>query len=419
MLCRRDLLRAGIALGAAATIPSWIRPAAAAPKAKNLLVVFNYGGWDPTYSLDPKSPGGMVDVGKGTIERIGEIPVFTDPARPNVGQFFRTYGSMTCVVNGVQVRSIAHEECIKRMLTGTPSADNPDVAAAAAYELGRELPVPYLVLGSIAMTGSYGAVAGRTGSVNQLRSLVVPNGAYPAPQRVGMYPETKPTDAEENIVRAYVQASAERQRATRGQRAANQKQLDDFTKSLEREGLLRKFVAENGGFGDFSYTPDLSVQTDIAVKAIERGLSRSVMLGGGFQWDTHNDNTMQEKLHDDLFKGLLDLGKRLEASKLLESTTVLVISEMGRTPKLNVSHGKDHWPVTSALVFGAGVAGNRVVGATDDKLGAMSVDLASGKAAGEGKQIQTGNLQAAVLDLIGVDASKYFPGVEALHAIKA
>jgi len=92
---------------------------------------------------------------------------------------------------------------------------------------------------------------------------------------------------------------------------------------------------------------------------------------------------------------------------------------MGRTPKLNVTHGKDHWPVGSAMLFGAGVAGNRVVGATDDKLGALSVDLASGKASQDGKQIQTGNLQAAVLDLVGVDPSKYFPGVEALHAIKA
>jgi len=418
-MLRRDLLRAGLALGAAAAIPSWIRPASAAPKAKNLLVVFNYGGWDPTYSLDPKSPGGMIDVGKGSIERIGEIPVFTDASRPNVAAFFRAYGSMTCVVNGVQVRSIAHEECIKRMLTGTPSADNPDVAAAAAYELGRELPVPYLVLGSIAMTGAYGAVAGRTGSVNQLRSLVVPNGDYPAPARVGAYASVGATADEEKLVRAYVNASADRQRATRGQRGANQKQLDDFTKSLEREGLLRKFVSENGGFGEFSYTPDLSVQTDIAVKAIERGLSRSIMLGGCLQWDTHNDNTLQEKLHDDLFKNLAKLAKSLEDAKLLDSTTVLVLSEMGRTPKLNVTHGKDHWPVGSAMLFGAGVAGNRVVGATDDKLGALSVDLASGKASHDGKQIQTGNLQAAVLDLVGVDPSKYFPGVEALHAIKA
>jgi hypothetical protein len=269
------------------------------------------------------------------------------------------------------------------------------------------------------MTGAYGAVAGRTGSVNQLRTLVVPDGSYPAPSRVGQYAQRTTTTDEESRVRDYLGASANRQRALRGQRAANQKQLDDFTKSLEREGLLRRFVADNGGFGGFAYTPDLKVQTDIAVKALARGLSRTVMLGGGFMWDTHNDNTQQEKLHDDLFAGLLALGQSLEASKLLDTTTILVLSEMGRTPKLNVAHGKDHWPVTSALVFGAGVAGNRVVGATDASLGALSVDLASGAAAPDGKQIQTANLQAAVLDLVGVDATKYFSGVEALHAISA
>jgi hypothetical protein len=220
-------------------------------------------------------------------------------------------------------------------------------------------------------------------------------------------------------VRAYLNASADRQRAVRGQRGANKKQLDDFMKSLDREGLLRRFVKDNGGFGDFAYTPNLAVQSEIAVRAIERGLSRSVMMGGGLQWDTHNDNTQQAMLHDNLFGGLLELGKKLEAAKLLDSTTVLVISEMGRTPKMNVTRGKDHWPVTSAMVFGAGVAGNRSIGATDDALGAMSVDLKSGKPGGDGKQIQTANLASAVLELVGVDTSKYFGGVEALHAISA
>ena len=42
------------------------------------------------------------------------------------------------------------------------------LGATAAFELGRELPVPYLVLGPIAMTGAFGSIAGRTGSVNQL-----------------------------------------------------------------------------------------------------------------------------------------------------------------------------------------------------------------------------------------------------------
>lgn len=422
-MLRRDLLRAGVALTAAAAIPSsarnFTRTASAAPAPRNLLVVFNYGGWDTTYALDAKARGGKIDVGDGEITRIGEIPILAHANRPSVTEFFRTYGSMTSVVNGIQVRSIAHSECIKRMLTGTPSTDSADVAATAAFELGRELPVPYLVLGPIAITGAYGSIAGRTGSVNQLRSLVVPGGEYPPARNAMSRADIAPTASEEDLVRAYLKAGADRQRAVRGQGAANGKQLDDFVRSLDREGLLRRFVKDNDGFGDFAYTPDLAVQSDIAVRAIERGLSQSVMLGGGFQWDTHNDNTDQVALHESLFAGLIALGKSLEAKKLLDKTTVLVISEMGRTPKLNVSRGKDHWPVTSALVFGAGVAGNRVVGATDDSLGALSVDLKSGRPADGGKQIQTANLAAAVLRIVGVDPSRHHPSVEPLDAIVA
>lgn len=419
-MLRRDLLRAGVALAAVASMPAWTaRVAKAAQKPKNLLVVFNYGGWDTTYGLDPKPRGGKIDVGDGEITRFGEIPILASASRPKVAEFFQKYGAMTAVVNGVQVRSIAHEECIKRMLTGTPSTDNADVAATAAFELGRDLPVPYLVLGPIALTGAFGSIAGRTGSVNQLRSLIVPGSEYPPPRGLPPYAGVDATDAEEGLVHAYLAASADRQRAVRAQRGSNAKQIDDFARSLDREGLLRRFVKDNGGFGDFAYTPDLGVQSTIAVKALERGLSRTVMLGGGFQWDTHNGNDRQSMLYDDLFGGLTALAKSLEDSKLLDQTTVLVVSEMGRTPKLNVMRGKDHWPVTSALVFGAGVAGNRAVGATDDALGAMSIDLATGRPDSAGKQLQSANLAAAVLSIVGVDPKKYYPGSEPLHAIVA
>jgi hypothetical protein len=419
-MLRRDLLRAGVAIAAAASMPGWpVRLAKAAPKPRNLLVVFNYGGWDTTYGLDPKPRGGKVDVGDGDIARVGEIPILASTSRPKVAEFFQRYGAVAAVVNGVQVRSIAHEECIKRMLTGTPSSESADVAATAAFELGRDLPVPYLVLGPIAMTGAFGSIAGRTGSVNQLRTIVMPGADYPPPRGRSPYGDVAPSEAEEGLVAAYLEASAERQRAVRAQRGSNAKQIDDFVKSMEREGLLRRFVKDSGGFGDFAYTPDLRVQSEIAVRALERGLSHSVMLGGGLQWDTHNDNAQQSMLYENLFDGLVDLGTRLERAKLLEQTTVLVVSEMGRTPKLNVTRGKDHWPVTSALVFGAGVAGNRAVGATDDALGALSVDLATGKPAPDGKQLQTANVASAVLEIVGVDPKKYYPGSEPLHAIVA
>lgn len=56
----------------------------------------------------------------------------------------------------------------------------------------------------------------------------------------------------------------------------------------------------------------------------------------------------------------------LEERGLLESTTVLLASEFGRTPRLNPSGGRDHWSrASSALLFGAGIKPGVVLGETD------------------------------------------------------
>jgi len=89
------------------------------------------------------------------------------------------------------------------------------------------------------------------------------------------------------------------------------------------------------------------------------------------------------------------------------------------TPKLNANGGKDHWPVASGLVFGAGVRGGRTYGASDDSLGARTIDLATGEPSEAGRQLQTGNLLAGVLTLAGVDPAPHFPDVEPFRAFIA
>ncbi|HEY8503819.1 MAG TPA: DUF1501 domain-containing protein, partial [Gemmataceae bacterium] len=51
---------------------------------------------------------------------------------------------------------------------------------------------------------------------------------------------------------------------------------------------------------------------------------------------------------------------------LLDETLVVVMSEMGRTPRLNGSAGRDHWTYCySVLLAGAGIRGGTVYGASD------------------------------------------------------
>ena len=51
---------------------------------------------------------------------------------------------------------------------------------------------------------------------------------------------------------------------------------------------------------------------------------------------------------------------------LLDETLVVAVGEFGRTPKINNTHGRDHWGMAqSALLAGGGVRGGRVYGGTD------------------------------------------------------
>jgi len=85
-------------------------------------------------------------------------------------------------------------------------------------------------------------------------------------------------------------------------------------------------------------------------------------------WDTHVNNfkiLKQNKLpgFDQTFSALMS---DLEGRGMLEETLVVVMSEMGRTPRINGNAGRDHWTYCySALFAGAGIRGGTVHGASD------------------------------------------------------
>jgi uncharacterized protein (DUF1501 family) len=66
---------------------------------------------------------------------------------------------------------------------------------------------------------------------------------------------------------------------------------------------------------------------------------------------------------DQAFTALID---DLEQRGRLQSTLVVAAGEFGRTPRLNASGGRDHWPgVWSVVLAGGGVRGGQVLGASD------------------------------------------------------
>ena len=85
-------------------------------------------------------------------------------------------------------------------------------------------------------------------------------------------------------------------------------------------------------------------------------------------WDTHSQHFRQMKellcpIFDQAFAALVD---DLDQRGLLEQTLVLATAEFGRTPRVNTSSGRDHWPwVYSIAMAGGGTRPGRVYGASD------------------------------------------------------
>ena len=85
-------------------------------------------------------------------------------------------------------------------------------------------------------------------------------------------------------------------------------------------------------------------------------------------WDTHGQHFTQMKdwlcpVFDQAFSALVD---DLDQRGLLEQTLVLATAEFGRTPRVNGSAGRDHWPwVYSVALAGGGTRPGTVYGASD------------------------------------------------------
>jgi uncharacterized protein (DUF1501 family) len=86
-----------------------------------------------------------------------------------------------------------------------------------------------------------------------------------------------------------------------------------------------------------------------------------------YGWDTHGDNfnghyNMVPKV-DQAFAAMIE---DLAARSMLDNVLVIMMSEFGRTPRINGHVGRDHWPEAWSLVMaGTGIKRGLVVGRTN------------------------------------------------------
>jgi uncharacterized protein (DUF1501 family) len=92
--------------------------------------------------------------------------------------------------------------------------------------------------------------------------------------------------------------------------------------------------------------------------------------GSGDMWDTHGDNfnRLKNRLLPVFDRATSALLQDLAQRGTLEQTLVVVLTDFGRTPQINASAGRDHYPsVYSIALAGGGIRGGQVYGTSDAK----------------------------------------------------
>jgi len=117
-------------------------------------------------------------------------------------------------------------------------------------------------------------------------------------------------------------------------------------------------------------------------------------------WDVHLN--CFPSLKDDLippadraFSALVD---DLDQRGLLDSTLVIMMGEMGRTPRVNAQAGRDHWSMAQTCIFaGGGIKPGQVIGATDKYASAVVSD-----------PVGVNDILKTICHLMGIDSDKTY-----------
>ena len=133
----------------------------------------------------------------------------------------------------------------------------------------------------------------------------------------------------------------------------------------------------------------------LARRLVESGVRFVSLTYGG--WDMHaNIKNAFARQGPELDKAFATLITDLEQRGLLDSTLVMLSSEFGRTPKINKTDGRDHWPrVFSVVLAGGGITRGQIYGSSD-----------AFATAPEENPLSVEDLATTVYDRLGIVADK-------------
>ena len=388
-LSRRNLLTIGAVGGIGLTLTDFfkIKSAHADQKhytskegtAKSVIFIFLPGGMAQQESFDPKPYSPLEYRGPmGSIE--------TNLTGVRVNQLFKNTAKVAdkiSIIRSMTHGEAAHERGVHNMLTGyrpSPALKYPSMGSVVSHEFGprNNLP-PYVLIpnqtipeqGTGYLSSSYAAFS-LGADPNQkdfkVRDLQLPGGVdqarYDKRRKLldvvnGHFREKEKSDALDSLDtfyhRAYSLISSQKAREAFDIEKEDPKLRDEYGRNTAGSRML------------------------MARRLVEAGVRFVTMTYGG--WD-HHDNIEQnmKKQAPPLDQAYAALIRDLDRRGMLDSTLVCLCSEFGRTPKINQTSGRDHWPkVFSSLMAGGGIKKGQVYGssnstATEPETNALSVE---------------------------------------------
>lgn len=402
---RRDVLRAGaLALGgltlpwlfeararAAALDPAWVKDRA-------VVVVFLGGGASHIETFNPNMDG---------PEQARSVTGEVKTALPGV-TFGGTFPELAKhAKDAVVVRSFKHpvgnhEQAISHVLTGGTDAsgqakEGQSVGSLFARVRGANHPrtgLPtYALLSDPHKDPQYNrekervAVGSRSGPLGAAYEPFVPAGKGPALKNMelnvpaGRFAERLELlrgldDAKRSADEATSDNPFERQATDLLLRGASQA----FDLSKEPKSVQEAYSTTAFKTGKKLFEPCIiGKQFLLARRLIEAGVGFVTVQSAG--WDMHADGNNpgvkhgMEMLGRPLDRGLSAFLADLKDRGLLEKTLVVVTGDFGRTPKINKTGGRDHWPGLCTLaLFGGSLKTGQVIGRSSRDNGSPASD---------------------------------------------
>jgi hypothetical protein len=430
-LSRRELLRVG-GLGFTGLLWSdWLRAQGSGRratgsfgKAKSCILIFNYGGPShlETFDLKPDAPAEIRGEFRPIATRVPGTSVCEHlPRLARLADLYTIVRSVNHIDNdhavGTYLMLTGHGHPRSRPLGTEPPASPQDMPSLGSI-VSRMRPADrsifsYVTLGDLRHLGHHDSMGQNAGCLGRAYDPFTLPFVRPINGVLDMTGVTSVlADVDD---RQLAQRRSLRQQmaavAPALETAASMRDLDGFTRRafelLSSPASRNAFniAAEPQRLRD-SYGPTPFGQSCLlARQLVEAGVPLiTVYSAGNRDWDTHSDNfrLLKDTLLPPTDQGVAALLADLRDRGMLDETLVVWLSDMGRTPRINSSAGRDHWSFCfSVLLAGAGVRQGEVYGSSD-----------RGAAYPSSNPVSPADVGATIFHCLGIDPRGHFTDQE-------